>query len=145
MLNVQKILAEKPNRTLYKVRPDQMVIEALETMEKHKIGAVLVMRGEALLGIFTERDYARKGILGGRKAKSTPVTEVMTSDVYFVHPETNIEVCMQLFSEKRVRYLPVQEEGGKVIGLVSMTDVLNTLLQDQRSHIEFLKQYISGE
>ena len=144
MITVKQILDEKPNRTMYKIRPDQMVIDALKLMEAHKIGAVLVMRGPALLGIFSERDYARRGILQGRKAKSTPVTEVMTSDVYFVNPDTDIEECMKLFSEKRIRYLPVRD-GGRVIGVVSMTDVLHTLLHEQRSHIEFLKQYISGE
>lgn len=144
MHTVRRILDGKPNRTLWKVRPDQMVIDALELMAEHKIGAVLVMKGDALLGIFSERDYARKGILQGRKAKSTPVTEVMTSEVHFVNPEMHIDDCMALFSEKRTRYLPVSD-GGRVIGLVSMTDVLNTLLHDQRRHIEFLKQYISSE
>lgn len=144
MLTVQHVLDDKPNRILWKVRPDQMVIEALELMAEHKIGAVLVMHGDALLGIFSERDYARKGILEGRKAKSTPVTEVMTSEVYFVNPEMPIDDCMALFSEKHTRYLPVSE-CGRVAGLVSMTDVLNTLLDEQRRHIEFLKQYISSE
>lgn len=144
MLTVRHVLDDKPNRILWKIHPDQMVIDALELMAEHKIGAVLVMRGDALLGIFSERDYARKGILEGRKAKSTPVTEVMTSEVFFVNPEMPIEDCMALFSAKHIRYLPVTE-CGRVTGLVSMTDVLNTLLDEQRRHIEFLKQYISSE
>nr|HPI08241.1 CBS domain-containing protein [Saprospiraceae bacterium] len=104
MLNVRQLLSGKPHNTVFAVRPDQMVIEALELMAAKNIGAVLVMEGEHLAGIFSERDYARKGILQGRKAKSTPVTEVMTAGVFVVDINKNIEDCMKMMSEKHIRH-----------------------------------------
>ena len=120
-----------------------MVIEALQLMAEQNIGSVLVMDGERLAGIFSERDYARKGIIEGRKAKSTPVTEVMTANVFTVSLDMTIEDCMNLFSSKRVRHLPVVQEG-KVVGLLSIGDIVNAIIQEQTSHIQFLEQYITG-
>jgi CBS domain-containing protein len=143
MLTVRQLLSGKPHNTLYAVRPDQMVIEALDLMATKNIGAVLVMEGEHLAGIFSERDYARKGILQDRKAKSTPVTEVMTPGVFVVDIKQNIDDCMKMMSEKRIRHLPVVEEG-KVIGILSVSDIVTAIMHEQQNRIQSLEQYITG-
>ncbi|MBL7797077.1 MAG: CBS domain-containing protein [Saprospiraceae bacterium] len=143
MLSVSKLLEGKRNQVTWTVTPNHMVIEALELMAEKNIGAVLVMDGERLAGIFSERDYARKGIIQGRKAKSTPVTEVMTANVFSVTSKMTIEDCMNLFSSKRIRHLPVVDED-KVVGLLSIGDIVNAIIQEQTNHIQFLEQYISG-
>jgi CBS domain-containing protein len=120
-----------------------MVIDALDLMTKENIGAVLIIEGDRLEGIFSERDYARKGIIQGRKAKSTPVTEVMTRNVFTVTPEMSLEDCMALFSDKHIRHLPVVSEG-KVIGMLSIGDIVNAIMLEQRDHIQFLEKYISS-
>lgn len=130
------------NKT-FTVTPEHMVIEALELMAANNIGAVMVMEGPKLVGIFSERDYARKGIIAGRKAKSTPVTEVMTHNVFTVSPEMDIEDCMQLFSDKKIRHLPVLDHG-IVVGMLSIGDIVTAIINEQKSHINFLEQYISG-
>lgn len=131
------------NQTIY-VTPEHMVIEALELMAEKNIGAVMVMDGPRLAGIFSERDYARKGIIAGRKAKSTPVTEVMTANVFTVSPDMDIEDCMQLFSDKRIRHLPVLDHG-RVVGMLSIGDIVTAIINEQKTHINFLEQYISGQ
>lgn len=143
MLPVHKLLEGKMDRVLWSVTPDHMVIDALQLMAEKNIGAVLVMDGERLAGIFSERDYARKGIIKGRKAKSTPVAEVMTANVFTVTLDMSIEDCMNLFSSKRIRHLPVMDDG-KVIGLLSIGDIVNAIIREQSIHIQFLEQYISG-
>ena len=143
MISVQKLLEGKRLNKTFTVTPEHMVIEALELMESNNIGAVMVMEGERLAGIFSERDYARKGIIKGRKAKSTPVSEVMTANVFSVSPDMDIEDCMQLFSDKRIRHLPVLDHG-RVVGMLSIGDIVNAIINEQKSHINFLEQYISG-
>lgn len=112
-------------------------------MAEKNIGAVLVMEGDKLVGIFSERDYARKGIVQGRKAKSTPVTEVMTPNVFTVESNMNINDCMKLMSEKKFRHLPVMEEN-KVVGVLSIGDIVDAIFKEQVSHISYLESYISG-
>ncbi|MEQ1747711.1 MAG: CBS domain-containing protein [Saprospiraceae bacterium] len=141
MLSVNKLLEGKRSHATWWVTPNQMVIEALELMAEQNIGAVLVMEGDRLAGIFSERDYARKGIVQGRKAQSTPVSEVMTANVFTVSPDMTIEDCMNLFSSKRIRHLPVMD-GDKVVGLLSIGDIVSAIIQEQTSHIQFLEQYI---
>ena len=143
MISVHKVMEGKSEDAIWSVTPGHMVIEALEMMAEKNIGAVLVMDGEQLLGIFSERDYARKGIIKGRKAKSTPVTEVMTSKLFTVTPDMGIRECMNLMSTKRIRHLPVIQDE-KVIGLLSIGDIVNAIILEQRTHIKFLEQYISG-
>mgnify|MGYP000639840248 CR=1 FL=1 len=143
MLPVSKLLRGKSDHRIWSVPPDFMVIDALQLMADKNIGAVLVMDGEQLVGIFSERDYARKGIIQGRKAKSTPVSEVMTANVITVTPEMSIEDCMQLFNNKRIRHLPVMENG-KVVGLLSIGDIVHAIIREQSIHIQFLEQYIAG-
>ncbi len=143
MLTVRQLLTGKPHNTVYAVRPDQMVIEALELMASKNIGAVLVMEGDHLAGIFSERDYARKGILQDRKAKSTPVTEVMTPGVFVVDIQKNIDDCMKMMSEKRIRHLPVVDNE-KVIGILSVSDIVTAIMHEQENRIQSLEQYITG-
>lgn len=143
MLKVSQILASKAKNAVYSVAPAQMVIEALELMSAHNIGAVMVIEGKRLVGIFSERDYARKGIIQDRAAKTTPVSEVMTANVFTVSPESSIEECMQLMSERKFRHLPVLE-GSEVVGLVSISDVVTAIIQEQQFRIQSLEMYISS-
>jgi len=143
MPTVRQLLAEKSINAVYAVHPDQMVFEALEMMSSRRLGAVMVMENDRMIGIFSERDYARKGILEGRKAKSTPVTEVMTANVFVVTPDQGIEDCMKLMSEKHIRHLPVMEND-RVIGLLSIGDIVTAMLHEQQNHIQNLEQYITG-
>ena len=143
MISVQKLLDGKGSNRLCFLTPDKMVIDALDLMTKENIGAVMILDGDRLAGIFSERDYARKGIIMGRKAKSTPVTEVMTSNVFTVTPQMSLENCMQLFSDKHIRHLPVVSDG-KVVGMLSIGDIVNAIMVEQKDHIQFLEKYISS-
>ncbi|MBK9105019.1 MAG: CBS domain-containing protein [Saprospiraceae bacterium] len=143
MISVKKLLDGKQMNRVLSLSPDAMVIDALDLMAKENIGAVMVVENEKLVGIFSERDYARKGIIMGRKAKTTPVTEVMTGNVYTVTPDMNMEDCMQLFSDKHIRHLPVMH-GSKVIGMLSIGDIVNAIMMEQKEHIQFLEKYISS-
>ena len=143
MISVQKLLEGKKINKIFTLTPEHMVIDALDLMAQNNIGAVMVMEGERLAGIFSERDYARKGIIKGRKAKSTPLTEVMTHNVFTVNPDMNIDDCMKLFSDKHIRHLPVIA-GSEVVGMLSIGDIVSAIMQEQKQHIQFLEQYISG-
>lgn len=143
MISVKKLLEGKQNNRILALAPDAMVIDALELMTKENVGAVMVVENEKLVGIFSERDYARKGIIMGRKAKSTPLTEVMTSNVFTVTPDMNMEDCMQLFSDKRIRHLPVVHDN-HLLGMLSIGDIVNAIIVEQKEHIQFLEKYISS-
>ncbi len=143
MISVKSLLAGKKLNQIYYLHPDNTVIEALELMADKNIGAIMVMEGERLSGIFSERDYARKGIIQGRKAKSTPIREVMISEVITVSPDMDIDDCMQLFIGKHIRHLPVVANG-QVMGMLSIGDIVNAIIQEQGEHIKFLEQYIQG-
>jgi CBS domain-containing protein len=142
MITVQKLLNDKGKQVVYSVLPQSTVIDALELMAQKNIGAVVVLENDKLEGIFSERDYARKGIIQGRNAKSTLISEVMTPKVYTVSPDMTINDCMQIFSDKKFRHLPVTENG-KVVGLISIGDIVNTIMKEQQEHINFLEKYIS--
>jgi CBS domain-containing protein len=144
MLSVSRLLNNKKNEGVWSVSPNHMVIDALNLMSEKGIGAVMVMEGDRLIGIFSERDYARKGIIAGRKAKSTPVTEVMTPNVFTVSPSMDIEDCMTLFSEKRIRHLPVVDNQ-QVIGMLSIGDIVTAIIQAQDQQIKYLEAYITGQ
>lgn len=144
MLSVSRLLNNKKNEGVWSVSPNHMVIDALNLMSEKGIGAVMVMEGDRLVGIFSERDYARKGIIAGRKAKSTPVTEVMTPNVFTVSPDMDIEDCMNLFSEKRIRHLPVVDNQ-RVIGMLSIGDIVTAIIQAQDQQIKHLEAYITGQ
>ena len=142
MLKVREILSAKSINAVYAVTPSQMVIEALDLMTSHNIGAVMVLENNRLMGIFSERDYARKGILKDRKAISTPISEVMTANVFTVTPSDNLEDCMQLMTDKKIRHLPVLDDG-KVIGLVSIGDVVMAINGQPVDQVDQLRQVLS--
>ena len=141
MKSVAKLLTDKPQSNVWSVSPESMVIDALLLMNEKKIGALVVLKDEVLVGIFSERDYARKGIIEGRSAKTTTIAEIMTPKVITVDKSMNINECMQIFSEMKFRHLPVVENQ-KVIGILSIGDIVNSIINDQKDHINFLEQYI---
>ncbi|GAB2786881.1 CBS domain-containing protein [Rhabdobacter roseus] len=143
MITVEQLVKDKVNQEVWSVTPHTTVIDTLHLLAEKSIGAVLVMDGERLVGVFSERDYARKGIVQGRKAKSTPVAEVMTPRVYTVSLDMNIQDCMQLMTQRKIRHLPVLDDG-KVVGVLSIGDIVMAMIQEQGHHIEFLEQYITG-
>jgi CBS domain-containing protein len=131
-------------RQVWAVHPEATVYEALLMMSDKDTGALLVMDGDNLEGIFSERDYARKVILEGKTSGETQVREVMTSKVVYVRPEQTIDECMAVMTDKHVRHLPVLE-AGKVVGVISIGDVVKTIISDQEFVIEQLENYISGQ
>lgn len=128
---------------VHAVRPDDTVLAALGIMAKHDIGAVLVMEGAELVGILTERDYARKVALAGRTSKDSPVRDIMTPELVWVAPHRTIDECMALMTERRVRHLPVVENR-RVIGVVSIGDLVKATIDEQEFTIRELKNYIAG-
>ncbi len=140
---VKDILNVKGHQ-VWSVTPQDSVFKALEVMAEHDIGAVLVMEGEKLCGILSERDYARKVILLGRASRHTPVREIMTRDVMTVGPEEGIEQCMGLMTRYHIRHLPVVE-GDQVIGVVSIGDVVKAVIEDQAFLLDQMEAYISGQ
>jgi CBS domain-containing protein len=140
MTTVRQLLDRK-DRAVFSVGPEAPVLEAIRAMAEHHVGALLVMKGETLAGIVSERDYARKVILRGRSSSDTPVRDIMTSPVLTVSPETSVEQCMQLVTDKRVRHLPVLE-AGRVIGMVSIGDLVKAVIAEQQHQIEQLESYI---
>lgn len=134
-------LLDRKGRDLFSVAPEDPVLEAIQLMADHHIGALLVMKGDELAGIISERDYARKVILLGRSASETPVWQIMSSPVTTVTPEQPIEDCMRLVTEKRIRHLPVVEDG-HVVGVISIGDLVKAVIEDQQHTIEQLESYI---
>ena len=139
---ISVILSRKPPE-VFSVRPDATVYEAIEIMADKQVGALLVMEKEELVGIISERDYARKIILKGRSSKETPVAEIMTSAVITVTPRHTIADCMRIVTENRVRHLPVADRGA-VVGMVSIGDLVNWIITEQQETIRHLEAYISG-
>lgn len=142
-MQVHQILAGKTIDSIWSVRPENTVFEALEILESRNIGAVLVLESDKLVGIFSERDYARKGILRGRASKDTLIKDVMTSKVITVDVDQKIEECMQIMSEKHIRHLPVTK-GSELIGIISINDIVTAIIREQKAHIKSLESYISG-
>jgi len=142
MKTVTLLLRAKGNEVLT-VSPDTPVFGALGVMAEKNVGAVLVVEGERLVGIFSERDYARKVILKGKSSKETPIREVMSSTVLYVTPQRTIEECMVLMTEKRVRHLPVLE-GERLVGVISIGDIVKAIIAEQEFMIEQLQNYITG-
>jgi CBS domain-containing protein len=130
-------------REIYSIGPDQPVLAAIQLMADKFVGALLVMRGEELLGIVSERDYARKVILKGRSSAQTPVRDIMTADVISVAPGDTVHRCMRLVTDKHIRHLPVVENG-KVVGMLSIGDLVKAVIDDQAEQLEQLQRYISG-
>lgn len=140
MKTVQQLLESKRHSVAW-VTPETTVLDALRMMAEKEIGAVLVLEGESLAGIFSERDYARKVVLQGKASKDTPVREIMTEKVVCVRPDQTIEDCMGLMTDKRIRHLPVLQNR-KVIGVVSIGDVVKEMLVEKEFVIKQLESYI---
>ena len=138
---VRHLLEGKP--AIHSIGPDQPVLAAIQLMADKYVGALLVMRGDELLGIVSERDYARKVILKGRSSADTPVREIMTANVITVAPGDSVHRCMRLVTDKHIRHLPVVD-GGKVVGVVSIGDLVKAVIDDQAETLEQLQRYISG-
>lgn len=139
MTTIRQILAGKPD--IYAIDPDATVLDALRLLEQKNIGALLVMRGSVLSGIFSERDYARRMILHGRSSKETQVREVMTPDVFVISPDTTSGECMVHMTDRHIRHLPVVE-GGRVVGVISIGDVVRSVIEDLRFTVRQLEGYI---
>lgn len=136
-------LLKRKGYTVYSVKPDQQVLEAIRLMAQHGIGALLVMLGEHLVGVVSERDYARKIILKGRSSSDTAVSQIMSAPVLTVRPDQTVRECMEIMTERRVRHLPVVDSR-RVIGVLSIGDLVRTVIEEQQQTIEQLQQYIHG-
>ncbi len=143
MKTVAELLKAKPVR-LVTVRPEQSVLDAIKVLAREDVGAAIVMSGQRMAGILSERDYTRKVVLKGRASETTRVEEIMTSDVITVSSRTAVRECMALMTEKNIRHLPVVD-GGQIIGMVSIRDIVGDIIADQDFTIEQLEHYISGQ
>lgn len=143
MTTVRKILDEKSEAKIYTVSSSATVFEALQEMCEGNTGAVLITEGEKIVGIFTERDYAREGEVKGRSAKNTNVSEVMTSQMVLIKPETTLEECVELMGKYHVRHLPVLDKD-RVVGVVSIRRLAEALLEQKEGTIVELENYILG-
>jgi len=142
MRTVQHILNTKPVQ-IYSVTPTTSVLDGLKIMTEKNISALLIMENEILMGIFTERDYARKIVLHGKASKDTPISEAMTIDPITVNATNSIDLCMQIMTEKHIRHLPVVNEN-HVTGMVSIGDVVKLIIADQKQTISQLESYINS-
>jgi CBS domain-containing protein len=143
MRRVKRILEAK-GYDIWHIEPAASVYEAIHLLAEKQIGALLVMENDQLVGIFSERDYARQIILMNRSSESTKVQDIMTKEVLRVQPNAEIEDCMSLMTEKRIRHLPVVEDD-KVIGMISIGDLVRAVIAEQQSTINNLEKYISGQ
>ena len=142
MRNVQQILEQKGHR-IVSAAPTATVRDVIGLMSEHNIAAILIMKGSELVGITTERDYARKVILLGRNSADTPVSDIMTSPVLCVSLGDTAQRCMSLMTEKKCRHLPVRDNG-EIVGMVSIGDLVKAVIEDQQQEIQQLQQYISS-
>jgi CBS domain-containing protein len=137
-------LLKRKGRDVWTVSSNSTVYDALQEMADKNVGALMVVDGDNLVGVFSERDYARKIILHGKASKDTPVREIMSSEVFCVRPDQTIEQCMQLMTQKRIRHLPVLDEG-RLAGVISIGDVVKAIISEQEFAIQQLEQYIIGQ
>lgn len=144
MKTAAQILQSKPDQAVQTVAPTASVFDAVKLMAEKNIGALLVVDGERILGILSERDYARKTLLMERSSRQTSVRDIMTSEVMYVRPSHTSEECMVLMTENRVRHLPVLD-GGRLIGIISIGDLVKDIISEQRFIIDQLEHYIRGE
>jgi CBS domain-containing protein len=143
MATVRKLLDEKPEATIYTVNSTDTVLDALKAMAKANTGAILVTEGEKIVGIFTERDYARQVEIKGRSAKDVPISDVMTRQMVMVKPETRLSECAELMGKYNIRHLPVLDKE-RVVGMVSIRSLALAMLDEQKGTIVELENYIMG-
>lgn len=143
MKTVAEILKAKGDPVVYSIEPSATVYQALALMAEKNVGALLVMEGEKIVGMMTERDYARKVVLLARSSKDTPLREIMTPAVIYVRPDQTTEDCMGLMTQSRIRHLPVMDNG-KLVGLISIGDLVKGIMSEQTFIIEQLQHYIAG-
>ena len=142
MRTVRQLLDGKPPE-VFSVAPATPVIDAIRAMAERHVGALLVMEGARLAGIVSERDYARKVVLQGRSSSDTPVRDIMTAEVVTVAPADSVEHCMRLVTDRRIRHLPVVD-GGDVVGVLSIGDLVKAVIESQRQELDQLQRYIAG-
>ncbi|HEY1312546.1 MAG TPA: CBS domain-containing protein [Steroidobacteraceae bacterium] len=142
MQTVEQLLQLKGTE-VFSVAPQDSVLHAIEVMATRHVGALLVMNQGALIGIISERDYARKVILKNRSSHDTPVSDIMTSPAISVTPQESVHRCMEIMTQGRFRHLPVTS-GGRVVGMLSIGDLVKAVIQEQSQHIEQLERYIAG-
>ena len=140
MATVNQMLISKGNE-VYTIEPDATVLDALRLMAEKDVGALIIMDGDTLTGIFSERDYARKIALQGKSSRTTPVWAVMTDEVVCVSPDLAADKCMAIMTDKRIRHLPVLDDG-RVVGIISIGDVVKSIMADQQVLIRHLEDYI---
>ncbi|OOG66293.1 histidine kinase [Rhodanobacter sp. B04] len=138
-----KHLLESKGSTIFSIAPEAPVLEAIKRMAEHRVGALLVMRGERLVGVVSERDYARKVILQGRSSSQTAVSDIMTGEPLTVGPDTDVFDCMRLCTDSRIRHLPVVQ-GNAVVGVISIGDLVKAVIDAQAEQIEHLQRYITS-
>jgi CBS domain-containing protein len=142
MTTIQHLLDEKGGN-VWSVRPDDSVFDAIQMMAEKDVGALVVIVNDKPVGIFTERDYARDVILKGKSSPKTPVRDIMAAPIICARPEQTVQECMAIMTETRVRHLPVME-GERLVGMISMGDLVKSIIADQKFTIEQLVHYISG-
>ena len=140
MKTVRQLLQSKPGQ-IWSIDPDLLVFDALKEMALREVGALVVMKGDKVFGVMSERDYARKVLLKGRTARDTPVRDIMSTEVVYARPEETVETCMMRMTEKRIRHLPVEDQG-KLVGMISIGDLVKAIISDQQETIEQLESYI---
>ena len=142
MRTVRQLLGSKTPE-IFAVSPDASVLDAIKLMAEKGVGAVLAMQGARLCGIVSERDYARKIVLQGRSSSNTPVRDIMTAKVVTVRPDDNVDHCMQVVTEHRIRHLPVVE-GDAIVGVISIGDLVKAVIEDQKVELDQLQRYIAS-
>jgi len=143
MTTISQLLQNK-GTAVWTVTPEATVFAALELLAEKNIGAVPVVENGRLVGIFSERDYARKVILHGRSSRHTPVRDVMTGEVFTIHPQEDMKRCMTLMTDKHIRHLPVLDQDEQLIGIISIGDVVKAIIAEQQVLIDHLQDYITG-
>lgn len=142
-MKLVKHLLDAKGRDVLSIAPGATVLDAVKLMAEKGVGALVVMEGEQLLGIVSERDYARKVILKGRASDDTPVRDIMSEDLATTSSDSTVQQCMSLVTDRRIRHLPVVDDG-RVTGVISIGDLVKAIIEDQQEEIEQLGQYISG-
>ncbi len=145
MTTAGQVLGAKRDAAIFTTTPTASVFEAVSEMAKRNVGALVVMDGEAVVGIVTERDYARKVVLLARASRDTEVQEIMSAPVMYVRPTQTVEECMVLMTDKRLRHLPVMDADGELRGVISIGDLVKQVIADQKHVIEQLEHYIAGQ